>query len=119
MTNTDAIVAMVRSMAIGCSLQFTAMTLAAGLFLIGYYYRGWPEKITSVLARGLLGTSPAPALVAMNWSLAQPTPTMQEWLKVGLVLSLLAVSCLICGYAYWRFYMPFLRQHPAYRIRRR
>jgi hypothetical protein len=119
LTNLDASLAMVRATAIGGSLTFTAMTIAAGMFAIGYYYRGWPEKITSGLARGLLLASPSPALVAMNWCLALPTPAMDGWVRIGLALALLAASLAICGYAYWRFYLPFLRQHPAYRERRR
>ena len=51
MTNPEAILAMIRAMAIGCALTFTVLTLAAGLFFIGYYYRGWPEKITSILGQ--------------------------------------------------------------------
>jgi hypothetical protein len=114
-----AILDMIRFMAIGCSLQFAIMTVAAGLFFVGYYYRGWPEKITSILARAFLIASPTPALVAMNWSLALAAPHMSQWTSIGLALALLALSMVISGYAYWRFYMPFLRQHPAYRERRR
>jgi hypothetical protein len=119
MTNPEAILAMIRAMAIGCALTFTVLTLAAGLFFIGYYYRGWPEKITSILARGLLVASPAPALGAMNWSLVVNAPGMGTWVQIGIALALLALSMTICGYAYWKLYMPFLRQHPAYRERRR
>lgn len=114
-----AIFNMIRFAAIGCSLQFTMLTVAAGLFFIGYYYRGWPEKITSILARVFLVASPTPALAAMQWTLRAAPPSMHEWMQVGLSLVLLGASMAIAAYGYWRFYMPFLRQHPAYRERRR
>lgn len=110
---------MVRFMGIGCALTFAMMTLAAGLLLIGYYYRGWPETLTTFLARVLILSSPTPTLVAMNWSLGLVVPGMDEWIHLTLVALLFAVSVVICVYGYSKFYIPFLRQHPAYRIRRR
>lgn len=111
----DDLLLVVRLVALACTIQFFCFSVAAGLFFLGYLYRGWPEKIYTLLARGMLMGS-----AALPFVVTQANPRVSElmrngWPWVAVILLLASFACVLNGYAYWRWYLPRLRHHPAYR----
>ena len=113
--SSTAILQLVRLMLLACTLQFLCLTAAAALFFLGYYYRGWPEKISSVLARGFIVASPTPPLTIPQFDPVLGPLVSAEWPWMTAFFVLVGLSCGLNGYAYSKLYMPRLRSHPAYR----